>query len=487
VVVAVHLCFLPWALGTMHVWSQSVSLALAAFSFSVALWPRIYKEEFSRNGRSFRLVVRHRLLTFPIFWIGAIFLCYVLVQALNPAWRRVADARYSWLVALSHAKWLPHGMETPFGMASPWRSLLVYGSAWMTACAVWVGFTRRKTLQILFTILAINAFALAALGIAERSLNADKIFWEWKPPASYFVASFIYKNHAGAYFNLLLSLCAGLAAWNYSESRRRQRTSSPSGLFAFFVMVLALIVIFSYSRAATVLMLGYLGFLLVLFVVKQLLSPNRSRRDIAILALLGALFGGSFLLGLSFLPTEKVLEHMDALATSYKSAMPNDRYLATRATLDMFRASPVYGWGAGSFRFAFPAFQRSYPVIYSMGNMRLYWEHAHNDYAELLAELGIVGTTLLAAGGVYYLTKLARLHFWGNSLSLLLFVGCMITLLHCAVDFNFYNPAILVTWCAFWPALVRWSKLDGTTGNGRQSSEAEARPKSQDRVCGPSA
>ena len=166
VVVAVHLCFLPWALGTMHVWSQSVSLALAAFSFSVALWPRIYKEEFSRNGRSFRLVVRHRLLTFPIFWIGAIFLCYVLVQALNPAWRRVADARYSWLVALSHAKWLPHGMETPFGMASPWRSLLVYGSAWMTACAVWVGFTRRKTLQILFTILAINAFALAALGIA---------------------------------------------------------------------------------------------------------------------------------------------------------------------------------------------------------------------------------------------------------------------------------------------------------------------------------
>jgi O-antigen ligase len=125
----------------------------------------------------------------------------------------------------------------------------------------------------------------------------------------------------------------------------------------------------------------------------------------------------------------------------------------------MFRASPAYGWGAGSFRFIFPIYQSHYPAIYSDPTEWLYWEHAHDDYAEFLAEFGIVGTTLLALGGICYLARLARLRFWRDPLSLLLFAGCCVTLLHCLGDFNFYNPAILITWCAFWPALVRWNEI----------------------------
>lgn len=40
--VAIHLCFLPWALGTMHVWSQITSLVLATIGFLLALIPRTY-------------------------------------------------------------------------------------------------------------------------------------------------------------------------------------------------------------------------------------------------------------------------------------------------------------------------------------------------------------------------------------------------------------------------------------------------------------
>ena len=41
-VVAAHLLFLPWALGTMHVWSQSISFGLSAMSSGLAPWPRNY-------------------------------------------------------------------------------------------------------------------------------------------------------------------------------------------------------------------------------------------------------------------------------------------------------------------------------------------------------------------------------------------------------------------------------------------------------------
>jgi hypothetical protein len=41
-IVLVQLVFLPWAFGTMHVWSQVTALGLSAMGFAVALWPRIY-------------------------------------------------------------------------------------------------------------------------------------------------------------------------------------------------------------------------------------------------------------------------------------------------------------------------------------------------------------------------------------------------------------------------------------------------------------
>ena len=37
-ILVVHLCFLPWALGTMTAWSQITSLCLAGVGFVAALW-----------------------------------------------------------------------------------------------------------------------------------------------------------------------------------------------------------------------------------------------------------------------------------------------------------------------------------------------------------------------------------------------------------------------------------------------------------------
>jgi hypothetical protein len=55
---------------------------------------------------------------------------------------------------------------------------------------------------------------------------------------------------------------------------------------------------------------------------------------------------------------------------------------------------------------------------------------------------------------------LLRVRFWSNPASFLIFLGLLQTLAHCWVDFNFYNPAILMTWCFLWPVLVRWTELE---------------------------
>jgi len=47
VIASVLLCFMPWALGTMHVWSQSITLGLASLTLGVALINRHYRGEFA--------------------------------------------------------------------------------------------------------------------------------------------------------------------------------------------------------------------------------------------------------------------------------------------------------------------------------------------------------------------------------------------------------------------------------------------------------
>jgi hypothetical protein len=59
------------------------------------------------------------------------------------------------------------------------------------------------------------------------------------------------------------------------------------------------------------------------------------------------------------------------------------------ATLEMAADSPVVGWGMGTFRAAFPAYQPD-SLLYS-------YRHAHNDLLELLAAAGVVGLAIAAA------------------------------------------------------------------------------------------
>jgi O-antigen ligase len=338
--------------------------------------------------------------------------------------------------------------------------LIIYASVWLTVCAAWIGFTRRHSFLILFTALATNAFLLAGLGIAERGLGADKIFWLWKPPAGYFVSSFIYKNHAGAYFDLVLSLCAGLAYWHYERSQRRLDKSSPSGLFAFFATAVAIIVCFSYSRTATLLMFAFLIVLLAVFLWRQFAHPVGGQRNPLIVFVLLCALGIFVSIGMKSLRIATFVERMTELRKQLEEPTPGARMLAAAATWDLAREKIVTGSGSGSFRFLFPIYQQNYPPIHDDHGRRLYWEHAHNDYLEGLAEVGLVGAGLVLAALAYAAFCAVKLRVWGNPLALCVLGGTLLTLIHNAVDFNFYNPAILTTWWVLLFATLRWVQLE---------------------------
>ncbi len=464
-VVSAHLMFLPWALGTMHVWSQCISVGLSAVSLGLALWPRNYPGQ-GASGLPFRVRMWPTLLRFPVFWLGGLFLGYTLIQALNPAWKLVWTGHGPWLQGVSHVTWLPSGLSTPFAQGNPWRTAMIHGSAWMSACAVWTGFTRRKALRNLLVMLAVNAFLLAVLGLFQRALHADKIFWSWTPPADYFVSSFIYRNHAGAYFNLALAFTCALTYWFYRRQVRQREPSSPAVLFGFFAALVAVIVLYSYSRGATLLMIGLLV-VVVGLIGRKLFSPPDSSRSLLTVAFIGLVFVSVIGLSLFSLRTDRMAERLRGLEHEVETGRENIRLVLARATLDMIQDRPVLGWGAGSYGYCLPGYQVRYPEICVArdSHKRMFFEHAHDDYLEFLAEYGVAGCSLLLACAVACLFPLVRLRFWQNAPMAILTLGCLVTMVHATFDFPFFNPAILITWCCLWPVIRRWLEIENQRWN----------------------
>jgi O-antigen ligase len=456
--VAIHLIFLPWAVGAMVGWAQLASLALAMAGFAIALLPRNYTEEFTGGG-AFRLYTGSKLLRFPIFWAGLALLAYIAVQGLNPAWVYVEEKGAWWMQSRPHVAWLPTGTDNPFRLGGPWRTLIVYASAWLVVCSIWIGFTRRRSLQLLFVVLAAHGFLLGTFALVQRLTGNGRMFWFLKvQSANSFFGPFVYKNHAGAYLLVVLVIAVGLAAWFYLRGLRRMEKSNPAGVFVFIAAVLSVDIVVSFARGATISLLLFLFVAIIAFLVLQWQQPSLLRKPIvSAMILLGlALFMG---IGFKALSADKAWTRLTRLADEEDTSITS-RQIATRASWDMLKANLPWGSGAGSFRFVFPLYQQNYPEIFLKNKRRLFWDHAHNDFMEIPAELGLFGVAVIFFGFCYWLLRLARFYFWENPFSLIAALGVFVVMAHAWTDFLFENPAILVTWCALWPALVLWTEFE---------------------------
>jgi O-antigen ligase len=462
ILLALQLVFLPWALGGMHLWARLVSLTLASAAFITALWPRSYTEEF-KEDEAFRLHMWPKLLRFPVFWLGLAFFAYVATQMYNPAWTLVRNAKgFWWLERVAFSQALPHGVaNVPTELSPPWMALLPVIAAFLSVCAAWVGLTRRKAIISLLTVLSINATALAGFGIVQKLIGNGLIFWFYKSSNDSFISSFIYRNHASAYFNLAITLCAALASYHFIRTERQMLKSAPSGVFLVMAITIGAAVLVSYSRAGTILLLSYMLLLILIFGFQRLTSERTGRDTVVMLSLLAVLlcFVGvgvrSLNLGEAWERSQALLRGDDPYSVEVRNSLAN-------MTWKMAADEPWMGHGLGAYRFIFPSYQQRDPLLMggNDGGRHVLWYYAHNDYAQAAAELGILGLIPLAGILFYWFAVLARSGVWRYPPIWVLLLGLLVTLCHSWVDFQAHNPANLVTWCLLWACAVRWCELE---------------------------
>jgi O-antigen ligase len=415
-VIGLLLLIAPWMFGSTEEWAWTILQCLTALAALLA----VFSPQRAWN------------------WWWAIpmaaLLVYLAAQMRNP----------------SHAFWnnelapMPHNASLPYTVdmlttCQTFVKLLTYaGLFW----AVRVLFTQRHHAWALLTVLAVSGFLLALVGIVQKQAGSHHLLGLCKPENPHFMfGPFVNRNNFTSYVNILIPAALAVAHHRRHAAQTQGARSHPGILFVFMALLMVLAVIMTTSRAGTVLCVVVLlawGITELLHVIR---GGGEARRLFLMVVLAAvALMGGLFWLGTK--PIEKRLAEIRDIPGEL--AATGGRGAVYKATFKMFFDHWLYGTGAGTFSMTYP--------YYSTERMDWFRRYAHNDWLQYLAELGTVGTALLAALGIGVLRAQLKVR---NTTGTFDWLGAALTIglggvaLHALVDFPMHIPSIAVLVVAF--------------------------------------
>jgi len=418
-----------------------------------------------RHPSPFTATAASRLLRWPFFWFTCLFLIYLLLGALNPSAEVVRDERGWWVEAIQPAlaSWLPTSVRSDYAPMNAWRVLVSFSAAFSLIWGLWAGLTRRKPTLLVLWCLLLSGACMGLVAILQHLTEAKAVLWTFPSSNINFWGSFFYRNQGAAYLNLILVAAAFLFFYHAVKTRQYLRSGGPHFLCFFLFFVTATSVGLALSRGGILFGLSLSLAFLALLIVYGIQSLFHLRS--ILLAALTVLFlaAGSYTV-ISYIDLDAIEKRFGDVEKTIENAELDTRALSTQATWDMAQARLAQGWGAGSFRYIFPMYQRNYPeLFYARYDQRKQqwigrkmYRYAHNDIVQFVAEYGLIGSTLIF-GGIAVLLLQALYHSGGQVFAtLILLAGTSQAFGHAFLEFIFNSPAY---WMALLGLLVAATKL----------------------------
>jgi len=297
--------------------------------------------------------------------------------------------------------------------------------------------TTEKRLKQLIIVMVLSGTFQAVYG-SLQAMSGNALSWVFEVAnSSIATGGFIYKNHFANFLLLTLSMGIGLLVANLSsqefssaKARIRELISSLLEGKAVLRIALALMVIglvMSRSRMGNA---AFFVAMTVTGIFAFFYFKNRSK-GLTVL-LLSLLIIDTFILGAWF-GLDKVKSRIEQTSLSQETRDEVNVY-----GLELIKKYPLTGTGAGSFYSVFPMVQGD--------DIKLFYDHAHNDYLQFTIEYGIPFTALLAMIVLASLWQsIYTMRHRKNNLMKGVAFGCMMAiigmLIHITVDFNLQAPA----------------------------------------------
>jgi len=142
--------------------------------------------------------------------------------------------------------------------------------------------------------------------------------------------------------------------------------------------------------------------------------------------------------------------------------MPGGRMAVWRKTVDIVRDFPVLGTGVGTFQFVFPRYREATTTAF--------YDYAHSDYLQVLAEGGVIGGALLAVGIllVAQIWRRPQAVRAGAVLRTACGFAVLAVALHEAVDFSLQIPANLLALTLIVGCLTLLARTEASLTQARQ-------------------
>ncbi len=276
------------------------------------------------------------------------------------------------------------GTVSPAQTARTFRLFLTYVAVYVLV--VNLVRTRRQLDRLVRTLVLLGG-SLAFLGLLDYlSGEAWLLRWRDHPSTGRLAGTFVNPDHFAAWLSMLVSLGLGhvLAARGSRAipgslrvlvgSREGREQALRQALPFVGIVVMALALVFTLSRAGVLSLLVTLGALLALQA-----ALGRTRWS---LVLVGALLAITLSYGawIGFTP---FLERL-------RVDSDGSRWILILTTLPMLASFPVLGVGLGAYREVYFRYQ---PLALEPG--RLFVPFAHNDLLQIVVETGFVGAALL--------------------------------------------------------------------------------------------
>lgn len=284
----------------------------------------------------------------------------------------------------------------------------------------------RKTWRRFGLVVTIYAFLMGLFAILQFFSSHGLIYWVVKSPGATF-GPYVNHNDFAGLMEMLIPIAVA-----YVFSRPVDDQHGVLLFFATCIPIAALLLSGSRGGFASL-----LAETVIFAVILWKRSPAHEFRDPLMIGTLGVI---AVVLLFFWMAPRHVTTRLGSVANvvSAPEATYGDRMHVAYDSLLIFRAHPILGTGLGSFGSVFPAYQ-TFPTN------QLY-PYAHNDYAQALAETGILGA-LIILGSLILFFPLAfrnlqkRLEDEAGCIRLGAALGVCGILVHSFVDFNLHIPA----------------------------------------------
>jgi O-antigen ligase len=285
-------------------------------------------------------------------------------------------------------------------------------------------FRRTSHVKILTKILCIYGFSVAIFALLQGIDPDGKLYWLRKPKLGGWVyGPYVNHNHYAGLMEMLMPIAFVTALSQVVPRQRRVMAAVAAAIMASTVFL-------SGSRG------GMLAVAVQMAILAAILIRRRRGRTTALVLGIFLALGVGLLAWLGGGQLSERLASIDTTAPTEPSG--RTRIQINRDGLKMFEQKPVLGWGLGTFPTVYPQYRSFYT--------NLFINEAHDDYLQVLVEMGGLGFGVLLWFLVLtYRRAIRKLRDWSKdpngAVSLAAILGISGILVHSFVDFNLQIPA----------------------------------------------